>query len=167
MKTKAILLIVASIGLIGCASRPKPTISAPGTDMKYEWTIEIPVVRPSSRNALELANDAAELSRRYRQGNDATRSDMEGRIWPSPESITDVAWHGSITEGLWYDKSWNYDPGTVAHVFLRSGVGDAPPYWGEIVFMKNGKVFGGKATGGGSNLPDYYRAMKELGIYIP
>ena len=81
--------------------------------------------------------------------------------------FTDGEWLKVITEGRWFDKSWNYDPGTVAHAYLRSGVGDAPPYWGRIVFMKNGRMLGKRATGGGPNLPDYYRAMKELGIYIP
>ena len=158
---------IACIGLGGCASHPEPTISAPGTKMKYEWTIEIPVVRPSSMRSSALLAGAERLTAEYRKPNALAGIDHDGSIMSSSEEITDKSYRISIMSGHWHDKSWNYDPGTVAHVFLRSGGGDAPPYWGEIIFMKNGKVFGGKATGGGSNLPDYYREMKELGIYIP
>jgi hypothetical protein len=161
-------VVIVCLGLGGCASHPEPTISAPGTKMKYEWTIEIPVVRPSSRNRAKLVDDAIGLSAAYLRMNFLTRIDSAGvirRDFSVP--FTDGEWRTSITEGHWHDKSWNYDPGTVAHVYLRSGGGDAPPYWGEIIFMRGGRKLGMDAAAGGSNLPDYYRAMKELGIYIP
>ena len=160
-------IAIACLGLGGCASYPEPTISAPGTKMKYEWKIEIPVARPSSWSPRELLAAAERLTSTYRKPNALAGFNHDQSIMLSPDMISDSWWRYSIMSGRWFDKSWNYDPGTVAHVYLRSGVGDAPPYWGRIVFMKNGRMLGKRATGGGSNLPDYYSAMKELGIYIP
>lgn len=166
----AIPTLIFAIGISGCSQYPEPMISAPGTIMKYEWTIQIPVVRPSSWNSRKLLNGAEKLANDFRHGNILFVFDSRSGTPtpdPAPSRLNDGWWRTSITEGLWYDKGWDYEAGTTAQIYLRSGGGDAPPYHGRIVFMNAGRMLGMDATAGGSDLPDYYRAMKELGIYIP
>ena len=164
-----IVIFGACLCLVACASTREieEDIEAPRTDLKYSFSIEIPVMRPSQRNTSVLTTEAIELATNYQRGNVSVYLDSDSIPRLGGYPLSDKGWMKHLRGRMtWYVDGWNYDPGTTAHVYLRRG-GVGAHYLGRVVFMKDGKELGFRAIGGNSNLLDYYRDMKKLGIYIP
>ena len=162
------ILIIASVCMCGCVStREVDTIEAPRTELKYSFSIKIPVVRPSQRDTTVLTSEAIELARNHRRGNVSVYIDLDSVPRLGGYALTDRGWMKHLRRRMtWYVEGWNFDRGTMAHVYLRRG-GVGADYLGRVVFMKGAKELGFRAIGGNGNLPDYYRDMAKLGIYIP
>ena len=102
LKPHQLILLFASLTLLsGCASWPEAeTISAPGTDMKYSFMVEIPVVRPSTWERKELNAEGLKLADNYKKTNliayrDLNEATRLAESEPVPGSVIAATWSWS------------------------------------------------------------------------
>ena len=180
------LILSLALGISSCVPMPglpggahANYIRNPETGVWCRYNYKIPVRRPSEIEQSQLLKAAHDLARDHQVSNIVYDAGDPPQLTKPAQRLDDDYWRDAMMDDDHVsrptrpdDRKWDFDPGSMAHVYLRKGktwgYWSEEPWWGSVLLVKDGDVIGYKNLGGmNPNLDKYYRDLKKLGFYLP